>query len=92
MDLTVTDNLFEGRYEAHIDGEVVGVVEYELTEDLMILIHTEVDQTYQDQGIGGVLARWTLDDARRRGLKVRVVCPYMRGWLERHPNYADMVG
>jgi uncharacterized protein len=93
MDLTVTDNLFEGRYEAQLDGEVVGVAEYELTgDDLMILIHTEVLPGQQDQGVGGALARATLGDARRRGLKVRAVCPFMRSWLERHPEYADLLG
>jgi uncharacterized protein len=93
MDLTVTDNLFEGRYEAQLDGEVVGVAEYELTgDDLMILIHTEVLPGQQDQGVGGALARATLADARRRGLKVRAVCPFMRSWLERHPEYADLLG
>jgi uncharacterized protein len=92
MDLTVADNLFEGRYEAQLDGEVVGVVEYELTDDLIILIHTEVLPNHQDQGIGGALARCTLDDIRSRGLRVRAVCPYMRSWLERHPDYDDLIG
>jgi uncharacterized protein len=93
MDLTVTDNLYEARYEAQLDEEVVGVAEYELTDDdLIILIHTQIEPTHQDQGIGGALARSSLDDIRRRGLRVRAVCPFMRGWLERHPEYADLLG
>jgi uncharacterized protein len=92
MDLTVTDNLFEGRYEAQLDGQIVGVAEYELSDDLMILIHTNVEPTHQDQGIGGALARFIVNDARRRGLRVRPVCPFMGSWLDRHPDYADLVG
>lgn len=93
MDLKVTDNLYEARYEAQVDGEIVGVIEYELTEDdLIILIHTDVLPTYQDHGVGGAMARQTLDDIRRRGLRVRVVCPFMRGWLERHAEYEDLIG
>jgi uncharacterized protein len=92
MDLTVTDNLFEGRYEALLDGEIVGTAEYELSDDLMILIHTDVAPTHQDQGIGGTLARFVVNDARRRGLRVRPVCPFLRSWIDRHPDYADLVG
>jgi predicted GNAT family acetyltransferase len=92
MDLTVTDNLFEGRYEALLDGEVVGTAEYELSDDLMILIHTDVEPTHQDQGIGGALARFVVNDARRRGLRVRPVCPFLRSWIDRHPDYADVIG
>jgi uncharacterized protein len=92
MDLTVTDNLFEGRYEALLDDEVVGTAEYELSDDLMILIHTDVEPMHQDQGIGGALARFVVNDARRRGLRVRPVCPFLRSWLDRHPDYADLIG
>jgi predicted GNAT family acetyltransferase len=92
MDLTVTDNLFEGRYEALLDGDIVGTAEYELSDDLMILIHTDVEPTHQDQGIGGTLARFVVNDARRRGLRVRPVCPFLRSWIDRHPDYADLVG
>ena len=88
----MTDNLFEGRYEALLDGEIVGTAEYELSDDLMILIHTDVEPTHQDQGIGGMLARFVVNDARRRGLRVRPVCPFLRSWIDRHPDYADLIG
>ncbi|HZA31014.1 MAG TPA: GNAT family N-acetyltransferase [Propionibacteriaceae bacterium] len=91
MDLTVTDDLYEAKYEAHLNGELAGTLEYELTSDLIILIHTEVLPGHQDQGIGGQLARFALDDARRRGLRVRPVCTFIRSWLERHNEYADIV-
>jgi uncharacterized protein len=38
------------------------------------------------------LARFALDDARSRGLQVRPVCTFVRSWLERHPDYSDLVG
>jgi predicted GNAT family acetyltransferase len=92
MDLTVTDNLYEATYEARINGELAGTLEYELTSDLIILIHTEVLSGHQDQGIGGQLAKFALEDARSRGLRVRPVCTFVRSWLERHPDYADVLG
>ena len=92
MDLTVSDNLYEAKYEARLNGELAGTLEYELTSDLIILIHTEVLPGHQDRGIGGQLARYALDDARSRGLQVRPVCTFVRSWLERHPDYSDLVG
>jgi uncharacterized protein len=92
MDLTVTDDLYEAKYEARLNGELAGTLEYELTSDLIILIHTEVLPDHQDQGVGGQLAKFALDDARRRGLRVRPVCTFVRSWLERHPDYGDLVG
>ena len=64
MDLTVTDNLYEARYEASFNGELAGTLEYELTSDLLILIHTEVLPGHQDKGVGGRLARFALEDAQ----------------------------
>jgi hypothetical protein len=42
-------------------------------------------------GVGGAIARYALDDARARGLHVRALCPFIRGWMERHPQYSDLI-
>jgi predicted GNAT family acetyltransferase len=91
MDVTVADNLAEARYEVWADGELAGYTEYELTSDTIIFIHTEVEPEYEGHGVGGSLARYALDDARRRGLRVRPLCPFIKGWIERHQDYADLV-
>jgi len=91
MDLTVADNLGEAQYEARLNGEVGGTLEYELTEDSIILVHTSVKPEHEDQGIGGRLARFAFDDARSRGLRVQPVCSFVRSWLERHPENSDLV-
>jgi uncharacterized protein len=91
MNVTVADNLAEARYEVWADGKLVAFTEYELTSDTIIFIHTEVEREYEGHGVGGSLARYALDDARRRGLRVRPLCPFIKGWIERHPDYADLV-
>ena len=90
MSVTVADNPMENRYEAWLDGEVVGISQYELTADAIVFLHTVVGEEYEGQGVGSAIARYALDDARARGLRVRPLCPYIRGWLERHPEYADL--
>jgi len=50
-----------------------------------------VDPRLEGHGAGSLLARFALDDARRRGLAVLPFCPFMSGWIERHPEFADLV-
>ena len=92
MTVAVADNLSEARYEAIEDAQVAGFSEYELTGDLIIFLHTEVPSEFEGQGVGSAIARYALDDARARGLRVRPLCPFIRAWIERHPEYADLVG
>ena len=90
-DLTVTDAPERGRYEAHLDGELAGVLEYVAKAERLALIHTEVLPVYEGRGIGSTLVRFALDDARRRGLRVIATCPYVQDYLTRHPEDDDIV-
>ena len=51
----------------------------------------QVDEAYSGQGHAGTLARSALDDARSRGLSVVPSCPYVASYIEKHPEYADLV-
>lgn len=74
-----------------MDGELAGVLEYILKRGRLALVHTEVSPAFQGQGVGGDLARFALDDARRRGLRVIASCPYVRAYVQRHPETHDIV-
>jgi predicted GNAT family acetyltransferase len=78
-------------YEAYLDGERVGQLAYERHDDVVTAIHTEVDPAAEGKGIGSHLARTLLDDVRSAGQHVVPQCPFVRGWIERHPSYADLV-
>jgi predicted GNAT family acetyltransferase len=90
MSVTVDDNSLVSRYEARIDGALAGVSEYDLADDTIIFLHTIVARKYEGQGVGGAIARYALDDARARGLRVRALCPFIRSWMGRHPEYSDL--
>jgi predicted GNAT family acetyltransferase len=85
----------EQRYEARIGGELAGIAAYDLSEDAVVLTHTEVDDTFEGHGVGSALARFALDDVRRGGLgegrRVVPQCPFIQAWIEKHPDYADLV-
>jgi predicted GNAT family acetyltransferase len=90
-ELTVTDNADERRYEARAGAEVIGFIDYRLAPGLIRLLHVEVDQEVEGEGVGSLLVARALDDIRRRGLKVVPLCPFVVAFLERHPEYSDLV-
>ena len=87
----VLDNRAKRRYEAIVDGEVAGYVFYQQREDALVLIHTEVAEEFEGKGVGSRLAAGTLDEIRTRGLRIVPVCPFIKSYIERHPEYADLV-
>ena len=89
----VTDNPAASRYELHVGGELAGFVTYQLRQhDTVIsLLHTEVEPAFQGAHLATHLARYSLDDARERGLAVLPFCPYITSWIKKHPDYADLV-
>lgn len=91
MDATVVDMPERDRYEVRIAGEPAGYVEYMATEQVIVFTHTEVYTQFNGQGLGGVLAKGVLDAARRDGRGVLLLCPYMKDWVGRHPEYADLL-
>jgi predicted GNAT family acetyltransferase len=90
VELTVADNVEQRRYEARQGSRVVGFISYRLDSGRMALIHTEVAQALEGQGIASQLVAGALDDIRRRGLTIIPICPFVRAYLRRHPEYADL--
>lgn len=91
-DVTVTKNAELNRYEARIDGELAGFAEYKLTDELVVFTHTEVDPAFEGKGVGGALAKFGLDDVRDEGTrKVMPLCPFIKAWIGRHPDYIPLV-
>ena len=85
------DNSNEQRYELFRDGVRVGLTTYILAPGEITFLHTEIDPEYQGQGLASELAAAVLDDARRRHLVVHPRCPFIRRYIRRHPEYADLV-
>jgi uncharacterized protein len=88
---SVSDNPSAHRFEAHVDGRLAGFAEYQLTDELMVFTHTEVAPAFEGKGIGSAIARFALDQLRADGTrKALPVCPFIKGWIERHPDYLDI--
>lgn len=90
-DVQTTDNAEAQRYEARVDGGLAGFAQYRVEGDRVVFTHTEVDDAYEGQGVGSSLARAALDDVRASGRSVVPECEFIRGWIDKHPAYADLV-
>ena len=87
----IIDNPDQHRYEIRVDGELAGFVQYRRRPELIAFIHTEIDQRFEGQGLGSKLIAAALDEAREAGIAVLPFCPFVNGYIERHPEYAALV-
>ena len=91
METTVRDAPDADRFEIRDGDRLLGIAAYQLRGDVIRFTHTEVNPDVGEKGLGGTLVRAALDEVRSRGLHVVPLCPFVRGWIERHPDYADLV-
>lgn len=86
----VTDNAGEGRYELAVDGQTA-MLAYHRSGGTIFLTHTEVPEALEGQGIGSRIVKHALDQARAAGEKVAPWCPFVRAYVDRHPEYEAIV-
>lgn len=79
------------RYELLLDDTRVGLLRYSDRDGVRNLTHTQVDSAHQGKGLAAVLVRGALDDIRAQGLTAQPTCPYVQRFLQRHPEYADLI-
>jgi len=85
----VRDNPARQRFELDVDGHVA-FSQYRRAGDRLTVLHTEVPKELEGRGIGSALVRGLLDIARAQKLKVDARCPFVRAYLDKHPEYADL--
>ena len=91
MEPTVQNVPDAGRYEIRDGDRLLGVAAYERRGERIVFTHTEVDPDAGEDGLGSRLVRAALDDVRSQGGTVVARCPFVRGWIERHPEYQDLL-
>lgn len=87
----VVDHPLGGHVDAVIDGHTAGQAFYRIVEGRVVVTHTEVRDEFEGQGVGSALARTFLDQIRANGQQVVPLCPFFSGYIERHPEYDDLV-
>ena len=87
---SVVMNQATGRFEAYLDGETA-FTEYVLHNGAMVLPHTVVPPAFEGKGVGSALAKAALGYAREHSLAVKPKCPFIAGYIQKHPEWADIV-
>jgi uncharacterized protein len=90
MNSSVVDNQEKGRFELEVPGGQA-VADYRVEGGTIVMTHTEVPGELRGQGYGQQLARGALDIVRTRGLKVVPRCPFIRRFIEEHPEFGDLL-
>lgn len=91
MGSKVTFNASASRYEIHVDGELAGFAEVEDEGAAAVFPHTVIEPRFGGQGLGGVLVRHALDDVRAQGRSVVPACSFVERFIEKHPDYQDLL-
>lgn len=86
----VTDNPGLSRLEIQSDGELAELV-YRTRAGRLVLVHTGVPDALGGRGLGGRLVLAAIDKAAHDGMTLVPLCPFARGWLQRHPQDAAKV-
>lgn len=89
-DEQVTDNTQQSRFELAVDGDTA-ILQYMERNGALYLTHTEVPEQLEGRGIGSRIVKHALEQAKSRGMKVAPWCPFVRAYIERHPEYQSLV-
>ena len=88
--LNVEHHPEQNRFEIRV-GDETAVLEYTLTRSTIVFTHTGGPPALEGKGIASRLAKAGLEHAREKGYKVRSLCSFVSGYMERHPEYRDLL-
>lgn len=92
IEFFVEDDDASSTYQAISGDTVIGGLTYTVArDDRLVLVATAVYPEYRGQGVATELIRRVLDDVRAHGKTVTVLCPIVRAFIDRNPEYADLV-
>ena len=80
-----------GRWVASLDGHEAEMTYSRASAALIIIDHTGVPDALRGRGVGQVLVRRAVEDARREGFKILPLCPFAKGQFERHPEWRNVL-
>ena len=86
----IVNNPAQNRFELVVDGHLAAAY-YRMDGNVITFEHTEVPPELGGKGIGSKLVQGALDQVRAEGKKVAVECPFVKGWIGKHPEYNDLL-
>ena len=73
------------------DGTLLAEITFPANDRVAVVDHTFVHESLRGQGVAGKLMEEAVADIRQAGLKLKPVCSYAVGWMEKHPEHQDLL-
>lgn len=91
MAVEITENAGARRFELRVDGELAALVTYARNRTQIALTHTETEPGFEGQGYAKQLVEQLLANIRDEGLDLLPFCPFVSGYLRKHPEWLELV-
>ncbi len=88
--ILITNNEKEQQFQVRVDGELA-YLEYRFYKGDIALMHTEVPDQLGGKGIASALAEYAFKYARDHNMPVMVYCPFVGGYLKKHPEHIELL-
>lgn len=89
--IEVRNNTERNRFEIDIDGRMARAEYMIVGNERIVFTHTEVHPDLEGNGLASVIAKYAFDFAQDKGYKIMPLCPYMAGYMKRHPEYHHLL-
>ena len=86
----VVNNEAHQRFELTVEGHLAATY-YKLSNGVITFVHTDVPAELGGKGVGSALVKGALDQVRAGGLKVIAQCPFVKAYIDKHTEYADLL-
>jgi uncharacterized protein len=90
-EIEVREDAAHHRFEIWVGQQPAGKTVYRGGGALYEFLHTEIDPAFEGQGLGSELIGTTLDRIRERGAGLLPYCPFIKAYIQKHPEYKDLV-
>ena len=91
MAAVVRDVPEKHRFVIEVDGTTAGYLSYEAQGEALSMVHSEVSDEFEGKGVGSQLVTGALEELDRRGVGMLPDCPFVRTFLDRHPEWIRLV-
>ena len=79
------------RFTVAVEGKPVGLTEFVDRGEQRVFPHTQVDDAFEGRGLASIVIGEALAQTKAEGLRIVPVCPAVAAYVEKHPEYADVV-
>jgi predicted GNAT family acetyltransferase len=88
---TIEHSIPTHRFQTRVDGKLA-YTEYSMDGRTLTFTHTQVPKELEGRGLASKIVKFALDEARSKKFKVVAQCPYVSSYIQRNPEYQDLLG